>query len=105
MASFKRKNFYPDFFSGAVFLFVIFAIPLTYYFGVARPQDIRKRAYQENKMLVLVRDYKSQDLMIDYFNEEIKKEEGMQDMRFDLDGNGVVNGIDHGLILQMYEGK
>ena len=101
----KRKKFSPDFLSGVVFLFVVLAIPLIYYYGVARPQDIRKRASAENKILLLIRDFQSQGTMIDYFNEEINKAEGAQDLRFDLDGNGVVNGVDYDFILKNYEGE
>lgn len=101
----KQKKVRLDYFSGAVFLFVVLAIPLTYYYGVARPQDMRKRAYQEDKMLILVRDFQSPDAIRDGYTVEINKPEGMQDMKFDMDGNGVINGVDYGLILKNYENQ
>jgi hypothetical protein len=101
----KHKKSSPDYFSGAVFLFVVFAIPLTYYYGVARPQNLQKRASAENKMLRLVRDFQSPSLIRDTFNVEINKPEGAQDVRFDMDENGVVNGVDYDLILKNYENQ
>lgn len=105
MGSAKRKKYFPDLLSATIYLFVILAIPLTYYYGVARPQNLQKRASQENKMLELVREFQAPDAIREVFSAEIVKPEGMQDTRFDMDGNGVVNGVDYGLILKNYENQ
>ncbi len=93
----RRKKIHLDFVSGFIYLFIVFVIPLTYYYGVMKPQKIEKQAFDERRQKVIYGDF---DTNINRLVFEMNKPEGSQDLSFDLDGNGVVNGADYEILIK-----
>lgn len=92
-----RKKIHLDFLSGFIYLFIVFIIPLTYYYGVMQPQKIEKQAFDERVQKVLYGDF---DTNLNRMVFEMNKPEGSQNLSFDLDGNGVVNGVDYEILIK-----
>ncbi len=93
----RRKKIHLDFLSGFIYLFIVFVIPLTYYYGVMQPQKIEKQAFDERTRQVIYGDFNTNSNRMVF---EMNKPEGSQDLSFDLDGNGVINGVDYEILIK-----